>query len=91
MPRSCVGGLDCKLEESVAYLAAASSQLNLLIYHLHRLQELLLGEYSLLDEQPGQGFLLNHLGHEEFFMRIRTDSSKETICFGSMGVAMEPP
>src|SRR4030042_2241716 len=40
---------------------------HLLINCLHHLQKLLLGEYPFLHEQSGKGFLLDHLGHEEFF------------------------
>jgi len=42
------------------------------IHCIHHLQKLLLGEYSLLHKQSGKGFLLNYLGHEEFFTREKT-------------------
>ena len=36
------------------------------IHILHHFQEFLLGENPFLHEQPRKGFLLDHLGQEEF-------------------------
>ena len=55
--------------------------LHFIINYLHHLQKLFLGENSFLDKQSGEGFLLNHLGHQKFF--------KGNDLFGVEGVAIE--
>jgi len=44
-----------------------SGSLPLPIDHPHHLHELLLGDYTFLHKQPGEGFSMDYLGHEEFF------------------------
>jgi len=37
------------------------------VYPSHRIQKLLFGKYTFLNKQPGEGFLLDYVGHQEFF------------------------
>ena len=49
------------------WLRQASFSFHFLIHHPHHLQKLFLRKYPFLHKQPGEGFLLDHLRHEEFF------------------------
>jgi hypothetical protein len=60
-----------------------SFSIHLPIHHLYHLHKFLFGEYPFLHQQSSKGFLLDYLGHEEFF--------GGDVLFGVNRIAMPPP